>query len=202
MSVGDRYRISLIGQVHGHLTVNTFHYRHATGNMATFEAGLALANGFILQVASTILAVQSSQYKRLSVEMQPIYPAPIGAATEVAAVTDGLQTGYPPVPDTVALVVRRRGAFAGRANRGRIYVPAVATLYYDEASGRWEPVASAADFQNIADALHADVTATSGADIFEAILTRRGSGTFVPLTDGSADFVPRSQRRRELGVGI
>lgn len=157
-----------------------------------------MKNGWMQSVGAAMLAIQSNQYQRLTIEVQAVFPLPVTNRVDFQEPAFG-QVLEPSVPDSVAMVIRRRGVFASRASRGRIYVPGVSISQYDEENGRW--VAFNGAFVALADAMVEDVSVLGISANFEQVLFKRVGGTFIPIVDASYDNVPRSQRRRQLGVG-
>jgi len=129
-------------------------------------------------------------------------PTPLGFRDTPVSV-GGLDAGtsHPP---TVAGVLRRRVGTPGRANRGRIYVPAIPNTS-----------TSAGRIQGGILATWSDVCVDLGLDCFdeaettailEPVLMKRNAlgavTTWQVLSYWDFDPILRSQRRREIGVGI
>ena len=111
------------------------------------------------------------------------------------------------LPPNNALVMRRRTGIAGRANRGRVYLPAVPTAWqtggvlagsgFIDASNNFTSVMGVA----LKDA--SDPTPLAIADISLVRRAALGNPTVVQKVQyWDVNNVVRSQRRREYGVGI
>ncbi len=112
------------------------------------------------------------------------------------------------VPSQAAILISERTGFRGRSQRGRTYLPGgrtdVLTL------GKWTDVyvalvdAAMVAIPGLGDTTpYALVVASffSGVDVDHKPIPR-DTGVATPINTMLVDNVPRSQRRREIGVGI
>lgn len=200
MSVGDIIRLAAVGRMHSHVIVNTFMYLHQSGDASPILAQELLKNAFAIDVLGPINLIQSSEVSYGTIETQLIFPLPVLARIDwdVSAVGAVVEA---PVPDTVAFCIKRYGTLAGRRNRGRIFVPGLASdTFYNALNGRFVTGPGAMD--NAVAALHQSLSPLGGSDVFQPILYHKGLGTYTFMNNSSGDSIPRSQRRRELDKGI
>jgi hypothetical protein len=132
------------------------------------------------------------------VRLQAIHPAPVAihvASTTQAGVGTQVTDGLPP---QVAMLVTKRSAFAGRAARGRTYLP----FLYEGGSGpQGQPTAGLlAQGTSIAQYLLTNKTMTlSGRETSLApVIWRRLTKTYVNVTDFLVRDRFATQRRRSL----
>jgi len=200
MAVGDVYRLALVGRMHGHLTVNTFHYVETVAPSIIGDVPLLIKNTFQTTVLDLILTAASVQWTAVRIEVQKIWPLPVAAHVEYVLSAPGTVAGTS-VPDTVALVIQRRGPLAGRRNRGRIYLAGMPITAYEETTGTWDILAYPG-FQDIADSMTDVLSPVGSTGVWTQALWSVTAHTYVLISGSGFDTVPRSQRKRELGVGV
>lgn len=198
MAVGDFIRLAMRGTMHGHMIVNTFVYRHATGPLEGQDAVITLGNAFINNNVPLYTAVQSSEVQQVALECQLIGPGAVQARVDLTINLPGDLVDAP-VPDTVALCIKRQGLFAGRRNRGRIFVPGIGSTAYNAVTGKF--LGGFAGFGILTGSLVLDLTSLGGDNVFQPVLYQKPLGTYTLLVDSHLDIIPRSQRRRELDKG-
>lgn len=112
--------VSVIGTLDGQQCVNTYFYEHAAGwGLGELQA---LASAIDSVVASNQLIICSANYEYLRTEARDLR-SPVGfIATEDAGAGVGSKGGAP-VPNNVAISVKRSSGLTGRSARGRVYFP-------------------------------------------------------------------------------
>lgn len=111
----------------GKLAHNVLHGRYAGGYAGTQAQANSILTGLTQGGAWTALAAfiapttgfGSVSLRNIAVADQPIITSTVGGSV-------GTSTGTE-LPDEIAVVVTKRTALTGRANRGRIYIPGWAT---------------------------------------------------------------------------
>ena len=198
MAINDLHKCTVVGTLHAQTTLTSLYYisRSAGGNADTL--GTAVFQNIIQPMW---LPIVSSDWLVVRVDTQT-YSAPnmLFVVSQNIDLAGG--TASASVPSTVAVVIRKRTANAGRKWRGRWYIPAcpaVSTL-------RSELIPTAlTDFNDLAIKLATQVVDAGGA-MFDPILVSKWKAGGVtggtPLTQCIADQILRSQRRRQIGVGI
>jgi len=101
------------------------------------------------------------------------------------------------LPPSVAGVISRYTLVPGPGGRGRVFVPAVPETW--NSSGLLSQAGVDA-YEELAQFMSATITPQAG-HVFEAVLWKRPN-IALPVTDTVTQRVLRSQRRREIGVGI
>lgn len=202
MALNDVYLIKVQGRLFSQATINTFHYKEtlqitAGDNAAAIATAFNAAGG----VAANLRGTVSSDWMHETTSVQRIRPLPMNEAVILTQMTAGTRASGS-CPPQVAAVVTRRTGLAGRANRGRIYVPAIPES--DHENGK----CTAAFFvQLIAFASFLDDVITVGAGgISPVVHSKRLNGVPRDVTILITGVTPRdtlyTQRRRTLGRGI
>jgi hypothetical protein len=199
MAVGDIYKLAFVYRLHGQTMVNTSHYL-VTQDPSTGLAEVILADRFRLVVANAIATIQSSQVFNERVECQRVGPGARLLRYDLTLLGNGPQT-TPPVPEAVAMVFRRRTQYAGRKYRGRIFVGGVAQAFFDTFSGRWFPGVES-NTGAILLALKSTLTDPGSGMTAVPVLYKNNSTATQQILSTVMDPIPRSQRRRQLGVGV
>lgn len=126
MAVGALYRVSFEQQVYGQLCVNVMHFKQTSGTMTTAQ-----------EVAEDIAPQLTQQWNTLQnnvdvthriVRVQAITRGlpDIGEQATVRAGSGGPTTRS--LSPTLAVVMTLRSGFAGRDNRGRVYLGGVGAV--------------------------------------------------------------------------
>lgn len=202
MSLNDLYLCKVIGRLAGQVTINTFHYKETIevqvgDNAATLAAALDQFGA----MPSFFRGCCSSDWIEEGLSAQRIRPLPRGDAFIIAHSLPGTRA-LGACPPQISAVITERTGIAGRANRGRIYVPAVPEQ--DQADGLLNT------------SYMATLTALAGK-LDDIILS--GTGSFNPVVHSlRLNGVPRdvaipiiatvarnicyTQRRRTVGRGV
>lgn len=115
-------------------------------------------------------------------------------------------TGGSALPANNALVMRRRTAEAGRANRGRVYLPGVPSSWGPDGKLRGAAFMDAVNtFKTALSDVLKDAATPPVELAFPVLVKKLATGipaSFQSITHWDVNQVVRSQRRREFGVGI
>jgi hypothetical protein len=199
MAIGDIYKVALVQKLRGHAMVNTFHYvinqPPTSGDVVD-----AIHSGFSDIVMGKINNVQSVQVANVRIEIQKVFPAPIFVRRDYQETGGGTNT-QPAVSDAVALVVRRKSVLAGRRKRGRIYVGGVSSSLFDTATGQFQ-ILNITTAALLEATVYKDLSNSPTNFSASAVLFDRKLNLFTPLVTGFFDPIPRTQRRRQLDIGI
>jgi hypothetical protein len=192
-------QVNFVGRLYGQQTVTTFFYA-LTPDTATDPADpLALAQAMYDGFGSEFEDHLSSEWSWAAVEVRDPRAAPIWASAELPVAGNGV-LGDPSCPPSVAAVITRKTALAGRRYRGRVFIPAVPAANHLE--GQLTD-AALLDMQDLANnmALPQNVTLPSGTYVMIPQVWSRLLQTGQTIVNCLARRVLRSQRRREIGVG-
>lgn len=192
------------GTLYGQETRTRFMYRNKSGGDLSILT--EAVPGFMANHFTTYRGLISTDWNAWNIRGYAYAPLPtptlLGFRDTPVSVGGGdAGTSYPP---TVAAVIRRRVGTPGRANRGRIYVPGIPNTS-----------ASAGKLQGAVLTAWSAACVDLGLDCFdeaettailEPVLMKRNAvgtvTTWQVLSYWDFDPILRSQRRREIGVGI
>lgn len=196
MAVGDIFQVTLIGELAGQTTQTVLHYIQTLEVIPGSEAS-GLAGAIDAGPAADLLNWQGSDFRYVKTMVQKIRPFPIELAVFnnfSTGLGGGLSVSAPP---TVAATVTKQTPLAGRAFRGRIFVPGVPIGVTQDG------VLTGTGLANLQIAVAAfDNTITDpNNNDYEPCLFSRATGTPTTLVAVRANPILRSQRRREVGVG-
>lgn len=200
MNVNDIIELTLVQLLQGSRIINTFHYEIIQVAPSGDDED-SLVSQFIGQVLTPLRAAQSSDVTHLQIETRRISPAPPTMPRVWATGGTGTGTGNSG-PSEIAAVVQRKAVFAGRVNRGRIYVAGIPEASIVIASGAWN-AATIALLIPIGQAivLTLDGTMPPGGGVYIPGLWNRPSSLFTGTINWGVNTIPRGQRRRQPGVG-
>jgi hypothetical protein len=200
-SVPNTAEITLRGEVETQTFINTFYAKFPAAYDEGDIAGLAAAvNAWALTDWITCVG---PQYTFLETHVRGLTA---GIDFEAAADNIGIvgTAGSTPLPNNVALSVKRQSAFTGRGARGRIYIGALTEEVLDSVNTVNPTYAGV-----VIDALYAMNAAIVAEGWLPVIVHRRSGGvllgpavTFELITWNIVDMVLDSQRRRLPGRGI
>lgn len=193
-------QINLVGRLYGQVTVTTFFYRFTTSAPLPDGADpVALAGAFEASLGSAFIDAVTSDWTGEVIEVRDPRANPVWAGDLTEVTLTGVLAA-PACPPSVAAVITRKTALAGRRNRGRIFVPAVPQDWHQDGEisdagmlilqGLADDVATALDVPGLG------VVATLSPRVWS-----RTNQTSQAVTSCTAKRVLRSQRRREIGVG-
>jgi len=194
---GDIVEIRLNAQLFNQVVMNTFHYSIGSGSPNDSDL-TALADAWENALWTGQLAdLLSNDYTDAFVAIQKIQPVRY-ISEEYAVSPTGGQIASSALPPSSTLVVRRYTQLAGASNRGRLFIPGLPFASTEEGQLSSEV---AADWSAWADLLSNPLTFLTR--IATPIIYHKATGTAgEPLLGGEYDSVLRSQRRREIRVGI
>lgn len=195
MAVGDKYRATIVGTLHGQ-TINTVLYYRESTNADAFGA-LGLATLVDNNIAANLVNWQAQEYTYLYTSVQKFDPPPTMLPVVVATSTGNGGGGVQSLPSSVCATITKQTAFAGRRYRGRIFLAGVPVV--DEVNSELSP-GSRASLATEAATLNDQLTDVGG-NVFDPILWHRDTGLFNVITQIRVNPILRVQRRREIGKG-
>lgn len=195
MSVGDIYECSILGRQDGQITATVFHYRQASGNAGDQSGALAASvDGSLAAGLKTTLSPEWS-YDLSSVAR--VSPLPRTAPTLNSTNAGPGTIGTFAAPSSVAAVLKKKTALAGRKYRGRFFLPGVPLSVIADSQLTAGGVTS---FAAMATLLQGNIVNAAGT--FNPVIFHRASLTFDNITSVTVDPVLRNQRRRQVGRGV
>lgn len=191
---GDVLLSVIKGRLYGQITETTFYWGITTAaggyNLTTFVQDV------ITDVLPDFLDIVSSDWTTVSVYGRRMFPNPTRGQETAVGSTPGT-VGATALPPHVAAVLSRYTNAPGPRGRGRVFIPAVPETFHTE--GLVNAVGKAA-YDAFVPWLDLPWTAPSTSQL-EPVLFRRPV-TAVNIESAKTQIVLRSQRRREVGVGI
>jgi len=209
MAIGDQWRISIIGRVHGQRTMNSFYYSQVGGaGLGGLALGLNLLNAvlasdwwdFYIDLHSnewSAVEATTQQYLAVANKYTPQTPLYVHDVTDEVGgfVGDSL-------PTSVAFVVRRRTELAGRAGYGRIYLTGFPVTWEDDSLVDTADVNFSAAIVGLLANINLDlVNAGITWSPRHLGLSLPGGGSANIIREWTYDSVLRNQRRRQIGRG-
>lgn len=194
MEINDVIQVKLFSYMGNQLGLNVRHYLVGTkvndgATLAEIAADLAATFSPLYEVLMTNTA------EFVGVSAQRILPTPITAA-EMAFENNSGVAGTTPLPQQVSGIITLRTALAGRANRGRVYIPFPdesdnSANHVPEASYGVDLTALAAEF-----VANQSVTGAAGSNTLVPVVFHRDLDTTTVITGARANGAWATQRRR------
>lgn len=122
MAVGDVWQVKVYCRSGGQTAINVRHFRVASQN-GTGATGLQVATFFDGLAATVYKAAISGLTEYRGVGAQQIKPTPPGLEWLSATLSGAGSGGASLLPEQVCGIITLNTGLAGRANRGRVYVP-------------------------------------------------------------------------------
>jgi len=199
-AVGQDVQINAIGRLFGQQTVTTFFYKLDVDSGVLESADPNdIAQEWGNGMGAAMIDCISSDWELVNVEVRDPRTPPGWASGDAPQSQFGVLAGGS-LPPTVAQVITRRSAQAGRRYRGRVFLPGVPTGAHDdgELTG-----AHLLLLQAFADDMVTTIplTATAPGLILRPVIWSKVNQSSVEMTSAVARLILRSQRRREIGVG-
>ena len=207
MAFNDIYRLRIYQRMHGAQIVNVLHFVEDVN--LTGSGPLALANDFVTNMRTTLLARASSNLLFEFVEVQSIVPfsgGPVSVNFPPSSV--GTQAGS--LSATLAEVITIYTSRAGRRGRGRIYLTGIDTQSSaNVGQGVWGS-AQTTRTQTLATALATRyMVVPYNSSWALGVWSKAIAGptppwptsAFVRATALTVRTIMRTQRRRQVGVG-
>jgi len=195
VAVNDYYRVTVDQTLHGQKVLNTFYYQETTS--AGGGSSAALANRFAVVVIPTMKACQSNEVQHNGVYAQKIWPLPpIVPSFDASAAGPGGVPGSS-LPSSMAVVMTKQTAFAGRKYRGRVYIAGLAAIHEDDSKlapgvfNLWSAFSTTL----------AGVLAPAGY-AFTPIVYHKATRTHDNIVNVLTRTNLRNQRRRQIGKGV
>lgn len=201
--VASFVRVTVVSQLQGQQLENTFTYKSETP--CSIADVVPIASAMYDYWHDTVLtgwsAVLADRIHFTELWTQLFTPTQ-AYVKQVATFDIQGASGDLCLPAEVSLVLTKLSDYAGKKNRGRIYLPGVTNAMMNATSGLWDPTAIATlRTVWIAACTHAVVT-TGVIKTYDPCVTPANMGNFTLLTGGGYNTAPRVQRRRQIGRGI
>lgn len=191
MAVNDVFQAVIEQKLHNQTVLNVLHFRLD----ADQPTAVALNQDVRTIIIPTMKGVQSNELQHVAVWTQKIWPLPpLNAVRDATAAGPGT-VAQNSLPTSVAVVLTKRTAFAGRKYRGRVYVCGVPVTHESDST---LAAANQAAWQALADKF---AFAAWAASDFTPIIWHRGPKTDDTVITVEARTILRNQRRRQVGVG-
>lgn len=195
MAVNDVYQVTMRGSLHGQLILNTFHYRVTA--VGAGDATTALLTAFKAGPWTQIKAALADEFSFDGNMAQRIRPLPpLVGVDDFTAVGAGNVPGGS-LPTSMAVVISKKTALAGRKYRGRVYLAGVSTAHESDSTLN---VGGVGLFLNVANAM--DNSLVEGTHAFTPVVYHRGDGTTTDVTQCLVREILRNQRRRQVAKGV
>lgn len=196
--IGDIWEVTLRGRIDGHETINVLHYRtffESGGNPLTPAQVAVAASALWSPLLKGATSTAWTYEKATAQKIRPL-PLTVGFETTADAGPGTIAGDY--LPATVAVVMTKLTALAGRANRGRMYGAGVAELH---TTGPILNAAGSTAWTPVKDALPAPLISGGGNGSVEPIIYHRATGTGELVTTDRLNLILGNQRKRRQGVG-
>lgn len=195
-AVGDVYEMTTICRYGGQNGLNKTHWK------VTFIIGSpeepSTASGMNAMFQTQYTDYLSDQCKYVGLTWQKIHPLPVADLNPVLANATGSRESQVGLPTQVSGILTKRTGVAGRANRGRIYLP-----FWQESdnSSASRPEAAAitlmAGIAGTFETTHV-LAVTGGSITLQPVIWRRGPRTTIAVTSVSPRLYWATQRRRSF----
>lgn len=196
MAIGDIYQVTVKALLHGQTILNVLHYLREDAGAGNGSEDLVTQ--FRANVEASWRDCCSNELVITGYLGQRIRPVPITSAYEVSGLALAGTVVQNSLPTSVAAVITKRTANAGRSYRGRMFMAGVPVTFEIDSQ-----ITGAAE--NLYNALAGDIMSgishPSGAE-FGPVLWRRSANLAQDLTQMIARVPLRNQRRRQVGRGI
>lgn len=195
MAIGDIFEFKIFTQAPQQVGINIRHYR--VSNIVTNQVP---ADAMADQLATNLRPLYLSMMETLAVfagiTARKIHPLPVELESTLEGLSGPGTVLGDPLPRQVSGVLTLGTPLAGRANRGRLYMPFPAKASSDAFN---VPEATYKNnLQSLGMALISSFTATQGVNstTLTPVIWRRGPRTFTDLTRAVAQPRWGTQRRR------
>lgn len=194
LAIGDKMIGVLKGTLFGQVVENTFHWR-----VTSVPTGYSLqdfVNEMVTDMAPEYALMLSRDWIGLAAYGRRVSPTPTRGIEKTLSplIGDVAQDSLPP---SVAAVISRFTNLPGQGGRGRIFIPAVPKTFQN---GGLVNSTGLTIYTAFLVWLDLTWTSTLGAT-FEPVLLKPGN-IAVDIEGTTLRNILRSQRRREIGVGI
>lgn len=194
LALGDNIIGIVKGELFGQETQTTFHWKVSeTDNGST---PVDVAESMIDELLPDFLLIISEEWTSKSCYCRRVWPAPTrGFEVPTAGQTGAITAGS--LPPSVAGVCSRFTNLPGPGGRGRIFVPGVPLSWHENGQ-----LSNAGYSAYVGFLPWLDLAWDPGeGTVYEPILYK-GAGVSFNIESASARKILRSQRRREIGVGV
>lgn len=177
--------------------VNVWHY-FVSGITGASLTDQQVCTALSAQVAPLYKALQSVGSSYLGLRLQRIRPGTVPAAVISTSGTGAGTAAGGPLPSMASILLSKRTNLAGRANRGRLYLPFISDLFLSgTATVTAGGVTAATNWSN---AMFATITVTIGGDAvtLQPVINNRDPAGTVFMTSVAIRDNFATQRRRSL----
>lgn len=189
----------LIGSYQGQIVENVLHYLSTNVGLDPDAVQGSLESYWRLTGLPAIAANQSFEYTWTGIETQ-LWRPDIGFSTRHANESIAGASEMDGLPSETAFIVKKLSGLIGRANRGRVYISGLPYNAFDQAVGTWG--AGTITAMGAAGAVFKTtvVETVSGSNMTPCVINKAFTHFAFIVTVGT-NPAPRSQRRRQIGVG-
>jgi len=197
VAVGDILQLNVEGVLYGQRTVNTFYFAVTVNDdMSTLGQFLdTFLDPNVDQMMPDIMSVDWKFFRGVGSIIHPVLRRSAQVVSDVA-VRDG-QVAGDSLPPSVTYVIARRTNIRGPRGRGRVFIPGVPETYHD--SGQLTGAAVTAITAKLDD-FALPIVRADGLAV--PVLWHRAPAGADVIETWTLDRILRSQRRREIAVGI
>lgn len=199
MAAGDIWQVTASGHTQGSVVENVVHYAVTTA-FTVEEPSDDIAALWTDNILPGMAPMQCATFSWFNVRLQKIFPLPVELPIDYPVAIAGTAAGLP-LPSEVTVNFKKQSRLAGRAHRGRLFMPGAPEGVLLPATGQWINLYKAAGAL-LVPILEANVVATAGVGQADAVIWHRVSRTYDLITRWQMDPTPRVQRRRQPGRGI
>jgi len=195
---GGYVQFEYVGFLFGQTTINTFTYQWLEEGLSADLAWSEAENAIDDQLRDLYLACLSEEWEGVATRIYNPAPTATEAAflfpmTDDGAVAEGSE------PPAVAGTITKRTSLRGPQGRGRIFVPAVPISYHE--NGRLTATGVGV-YNDLGDAMQFTIPVLAPAGNLVPVVYSRVALNGAAIVDCTAQPILRSQRRRQIGVGI
>jgi hypothetical protein len=197
LATGDVLHFTAEGLLFQQHTITNFYYA-VTDNADGEDLEAALDTWTTVNADQMLPPIMSTDWVFLRTTADIIHPVIRRSAQVVSSqeFRNGQIAGGS-LPPSVTFVIARRTSTRGPTGRGRVFIPGVPTAWHDDGSLTGAAItAVGAVLDDFALPL-----AFGGFNAIPALYRRVPSG-FIVVEQWTLDHILRSQRRREIGIGI
>lgn len=195
MALGDVWRISLVTQLGEQAGVNVMHYV-VDGQANQPPPAEAVAEHFAGLFALNLRAIMPTVANYTKTVAQKIAPIPLTVAGESELDAGNGDLASSPLPRQVAGLISLRTPFAGRSQRGRMYLPFPATESNDDSYSPTGLYIGALNTIGATRLLTQTVTVGVDSITLDPVIFSRQTGLVYPITAFIVRDAWATQRRR------
>lgn len=195
---GGYVQFEYIGFLFGQTTINTFTYQWLHTTLVADLEWTAAESAIDDALRDNFLACLSEEWEGVATRVYNPSPASTEAAFLFPMTEDGL-VAEGSEPPAVAGVITKRTSLKGPRGRGRVFLPAVPISFHE--NGRLTSTGVGL-YNDLGDSMQAPVPILDPEGNLVPVVYSRVALNGAAIVDCSAQPILRSQRRRQIGVGI